>query len=89
MDIYHKVFLVARRDQLHKAPLTPNYDGPRILDIGTGTGIWAIDMAESVDSESPDTKYTLTESLHVASTRERRYGSLALSCPAMAIDEVI
>ena len=48
MDIYHKLFLVARNEELHRAPLTPNYDGPRILDIGTGTGIWAIDMAESV-----------------------------------------
>ena len=47
MDIYHKIFLVARHEQLHKAPLM---EGPdvRILDIGTGTGIWAIDMAESV-----------------------------------------
>ena len=54
MDIYHKVFLVARREQLHKAPLIPNYDGPRILDIGTGTGIWAIDMAESANSMIPD-----------------------------------
>lgn len=48
LDIYHKLFLVARHDQLHKAPLIPNYDGPRILDLGTGTGIWAIDMAELV-----------------------------------------
>jgi SAM-dependent methyltransferase len=46
MDIYHKFFLVARREQLHSTPFTPNYDGPRILDLGCGTGIWAIDMAE-------------------------------------------
>ena len=46
MDIYHQLFLVARNDQLHRAPFIPNYDGPRILDLGTGTGIWAIDMAE-------------------------------------------
>lgn len=46
MDIFHKFFQVARKDVLHSAPLTPNYDGPRILDLGCGTGIWAIDMAE-------------------------------------------
>ena len=47
MDIYHKIFEVARRDVLHIAPINedPN-DPPRILDIGCGTGIWAIDMAE-------------------------------------------
>jgi len=46
MDIFHKFFQVARHEVLHTAPFTPNYDGPRILDIGTGTGIWAIDMAD-------------------------------------------
>lgn len=48
MDIYHKLFLVARHEQLHRAPLIPSPDGLRILDVGTGTGIWAIDMAEFV-----------------------------------------
>jgi ubiquinone/menaquinone biosynthesis C-methylase UbiE len=48
MDIFHKLFLVARSEQLHSALFIPNYDGPRILDLGTGTGIWAIDMAEYV-----------------------------------------
>lgn len=48
MDIYHKLFLVARRDQLHSAPVPPDarWGPPRILDLGCGTGIWAIDMAE-------------------------------------------
>lgn len=44
LDIYHKLFMVARRDQLHQAPM-PRIE-PRILDLGCGTGIWAIDMAE-------------------------------------------
>ena len=48
MDIMHKLFLVARHEELHKSPLVANSDGLRILDVGTGTGIWAIDMAESV-----------------------------------------
>ena len=47
MDIYHKIMEVARRGKLHDAPFTVNpHDPPRILDIGCGTGIWAIDMAE-------------------------------------------
>ncbi|KAH6711824.1 methyltransferase LaeA [Leptodontidium sp. MPI-SDFR-AT-0119] len=47
MDIYHKIFSVARREALHSTIFTQNYDkGPRVLDLGCGTGIWAIDMAE-------------------------------------------
>jgi ubiquinone/menaquinone biosynthesis C-methylase UbiE len=48
MDIYHKLFTVARREQLHQAPIPQHGEPPRILDIGCGTGIWAIDMAEYV-----------------------------------------
>ncbi|TAQ83046.1 hypothetical protein B7494_g8630 [Chlorociboria aeruginascens] len=44
MDIFHKFFQVARRDILHSAPFK-TYEIPRILDLGTGTGIWAIEMA--------------------------------------------
>lgn len=49
MDIYHKLFDVARRGQLHTAPVSPSadpYNPTRIMDLGCGTGIWAIDMAE-------------------------------------------
>ncbi|KAI0009441.1 methyltransferase LaeA [Xylariaceae sp. FL0662B] len=48
MDIFHKFFLVARQYDgdfggLYRRPLPSR---PRILDLGCGTGIWAIDMAE-------------------------------------------
>lgn len=41
MDIHHEIMLELLSGELYKAPLK----APRtILDIGTGTGIWAIDM---------------------------------------------
>lgn len=44
LDILHHAYLLLLRGQLHRAPIGKNPN--RILDIGTGTGIWAIDMAE-------------------------------------------
>lgn len=41
----HMILLEVCRDKLHQAPIE-NEDNLRILDLGTGTGIWAIDMAE-------------------------------------------
>lgn len=50
LDIFHKLFSVARNERLHNArlnlPPAPGDCGPRILDLGCGTGIWAIDMAK-------------------------------------------
>ncbi|KAI5808636.1 S-adenosyl-L-methionine-dependent methyltransferase [Peziza echinospora] len=43
LDLYHHIFLTLLDGRLHAAPL----EAPqRILDIGTGTGIWAMDMAD-------------------------------------------
>ncbi|KAF8544018.1 S-adenosyl-L-methionine-dependent methyltransferase [Trichophaea hybrida] len=42
LDLHHEIFLQLV-EGLHKAPIK---DPQRILDIGTGTGIWAIDMAD-------------------------------------------
>ncbi|KAA8575462.1 hypothetical protein MFRU_002g00730 [Monilinia fructicola] len=51
-DIFHKFFQVAMGGVLHSknTKFTKNFDGPRILDLGTGTGIWAIDMADEYGS---------------------------------------
>jgi len=43
LDLYHHIFLTLLGGKLSTAPL----DNPqRALDVGTGTGIWAIDFAE-------------------------------------------
>lgn len=53
LDIYHHIFLVARgrdalgRERLHKVPIP---ETARILDLGTGTGIWPMQMAERYPS---------------------------------------
>lgn len=54
LDIYHKFLYIARKYVLHEAPISipltqsisASTTGPMILDLGTGTGIWAIEIAE-------------------------------------------
>lgn len=45
LDIFQKFFLVARGDMPCCLPADPE-GRPKILDLGTGTGIWAIHVAE-------------------------------------------
>ncbi|KAL3958772.1 hypothetical protein ACCO45_006934 [Purpureocillium lilacinum] len=48
LDILHKFFLVARDNALSVRSL--NIDRPiRVLDLGTGTGIWAINVCEETE----------------------------------------
>lgn len=47
-DIKHHITMLITKGQLHLAPIDPNPQ--KILDIGTGTGIWAIDMADTYPS---------------------------------------
>lgn len=44
MDIQHHICLLALKGRLYAAP--PLKNPQKILDLGTGTGIWAIDMGE-------------------------------------------
>lgn len=47
LDIAHHYITRLLNDQLYKAPIgTPS----KVLDVGTGTGIWAIDMADAFPS---------------------------------------
>ncbi|KAL3422724.1 methyltransferase domain-containing protein [Phlyctema vagabunda] len=44
LDLQHHMFLILLEGKLHLAPLKP--DIKRVLDIGTGTGIWAVEFAK-------------------------------------------
>ncbi|KAF2143923.1 uncharacterized protein K452DRAFT_285963 [Aplosporella prunicola CBS 121167] len=47
-DMKHAMFLAACGDKLHYAPIGPNPN--RVIDIGTGTGIWAVEMGDTYPS---------------------------------------
>ena len=46
MDLVHHVYGLVLGGKLYLAPLVDNPQ--RVLDLGTGTGIWAMDFAEYV-----------------------------------------
>ncbi|KAM0490261.1 hypothetical protein ACHAP8_011735 [Fusarium lateritium] len=45
MDLTHHILTLGLGDKLHLAPLVKD-DVKEVIDIGTGTGIWAIDFAD-------------------------------------------
>ena len=60
MDLQHESFLLMLDGALHRAPIGPS--PRRILDIGTGSGMWSIDMARlypAAEVVGTDVKYSL------------------------------
>ena len=48
MDMAHHMFLLRLGGRLFRAPITTNPQ--HVLDLGTGTGIWAIEFADEYPS---------------------------------------
>ncbi len=50
LDLYHHIFTMMLGGRLYLAPIAK--DSQRVLDLGTGTGIWAMDFADHHPSAS-------------------------------------
>ncbi|KAI3576786.1 S-adenosyl-L-methionine-dependent methyltransferase [Fusarium oxysporum f. sp. albedinis] len=46
LDLVHHAFRLVLQDKLFLAPINLNSSDLRVLDIGTGTGLWAIEFAD-------------------------------------------
>jgi methylase of polypeptide subunit release factors len=46
LDLFHHCLILRTDGKLHLAPIDPHPQ--RILDLGTGSGIWAIEMGKSI-----------------------------------------
>ncbi|KAI3536422.1 methyltransferase [Colletotrichum filicis] len=52
LDLQHNLCLLTLGDKLHLSPLSKERPPQRVLDVGTGTGIWAIDFADENPSST-------------------------------------
>jgi SAM-dependent methyltransferase len=46
LDLQHHLFILTLDGKLYTAPIPKEKSLHRVLDVGTGTGIWAIDFAD-------------------------------------------
>ncbi|KAI5820517.1 S-adenosyl-L-methionine-dependent methyltransferase [Pyronema omphalodes] len=61
LDLHHEIFVLLLDGELYKAPLDP-LKQTKILDIGTGTGVWAFEIA----CKFPDAEIIATDLSPVA-----------------------
>ncbi|RAL14956.1 class I SAM-dependent methyltransferase [Aspergillus homomorphus CBS 101889] len=47
LSLMHGLFKAITGGQLHRAPIQLHDQSKRVLDVGTGTGIWALEVAEA------------------------------------------
>ena len=67
----HKLTQVSLGGRLNLAPVPSDLE--RILDIGTGTGIWAMEMGETLQDFPSKTRIACTDQLIICMSTGDRY----------------
>jgi methylase of polypeptide subunit release factors len=82
LDMMHHLTTLRLDNRLHLAPIGQNPQ--RILDLGTGTGIWAIEMGEFLHASHINTSRLLPAALSLTSADFADRGCLPF-CRSMNI----
>lgn len=81
MDMLEKMFREARDDKIHEHPLLSHGEPPRVLDLGCGTGLWCMEMAEYEPPLQIGFLMRVDFSRHEEPTHTQKYiGQLLTSC---------
>ncbi len=89
LDIMFQMMSIALDGKLHLAPLKPNPQ--RILELATGTGLWAITMGRSsMKSKRPTmpSDPQLNSSWQETNTHRRRCAGLFAPLPALVASNI-
>ena len=71
LDMHHHLATIMLRGRLHVVPLEENMP-VRVLDVGTGTGIWAVEMGQfdiSAYFNCHSSQLIFSERRHISSSR--------------------
>ena len=73
LDLQHHLFLLALKGRLYLAPID-NIPLHNVLDLATGTGIWATDFGTTSNLPSPEIPTSLTHisSQYISISKRRR-----------------
>ncbi|KAG7131587.1 Secondary metabolism regulator laeA like protein [Verticillium longisporum] len=80
LDFFHAIVRLARGGKLFGMHLPPH---PRVLDLGTGTGIWAIDVSDQLWEGSHE--HAIVDGLDLSPIQPREVYTREVSADVMSL----